>query len=55
MSMNILDFLVNDPVDDKGRPIKINSFFKTKEAQGFSDAIKRVNRDLGESNKQFSD
>ena len=42
-----IDFLVNDPVDDQGRPLKINSFFKSKENQGFSEAIKRMHRDLG--------
>lgn len=45
--MNLIDFLVNDPVDDQGRPLKINSFFKSKENQGFSEAIKRMHRDLG--------
>ena len=53
--MSVLDFLVNDPTDSKLRPMKINSFFKSKEVEGFSDAIKRLNADLGLSNKQFSD
>ena len=54
MSMNILDFMINDPTDTRGRPIKINSFFKKKGSEGFSDAIKRVQKDFGESNQQFS-
>ena len=45
--MNLIDFLVNDPVDDQGRPLKINSFFKSKENQGFSDAIKRMYKRSG--------
>ena len=44
--MSILDFKVNDPVDRKERPIKINSFFREEQAKGFSDAVKKLNRDL---------
>jgi hypothetical protein len=52
--MSTLDFIVNDPSDSKNRPYKINSFFKSKENQGFADSIKRLSRDLDLSSKQFS-
>ena len=55
INMSSFDFLVNDPTDSKLRPIKINSELKSQAYAGFKEAIKRLNKDLGLSNKEFSD
>jgi hypothetical protein len=53
--MATYDFSINDPTDGRDRPLKINSFFKRQECKGFNEAIRRLNRDLNLSNKDFLD
>lgn len=51
-----LDFMINEPVDYAGRPFRINTFFKeanSQNSEGFYEAVKKLNRDLGLSNKSF--
>lgn len=57
ISMVNLDFIINEPIDSAGRPIRINSFFKGTSAnsKGFYEEVKKLNRDLGLSNKAFSE
>jgi len=42
-----IDFFLNDPVDSKGRPLKLNSYFRNMEwGKDFIKAQKTMTRNL---------